>query len=319
MRISRSLEDFTGSVPPGSRHAVTIGNFDGVHLGHRELIRMTRELAAERSVPSVLMTFDPHPAQVVRRMARPDIITPLPRKLELLEDTGIDHVLILQFTASMAAMDAAAFARTVLAETLAASDLVMGYNFALGRDRGGDFTALRDMGKQYGFAVTQVRPVIAGQETVSSSLIREHINSGDMAGAAALLGRPHSVDGTVIHGQKRGRKLGFPTANIDFPDMILPPKGAYATWVRIMPDPDLRMAMTNLGTNPTFGGEALSLESHLLDFSGDLYGRTVRVHFMDRLRGEIVFKGTQSLAEGLTRDAAATRAILEREKPAFVR
>ena len=328
MRISHSLEEYARAARhdsrqgshqgsrlgphQGLRHAVTIGNFDGVHLGHRELIRVTREKAAGNGSPSVLVTFDPHPVHVVRGVGKPELITPLPRKLELLEKTGIDHVLVLPFTASMAAMDAESFVRLVLVDALAVSDLVTGYNFALGRGRSGNLSTLRGLAEAYGFTVTQVQPVVVNGETVSSSLVRGHIKTGELARATALLGRPHSVDGEVVHGQARGRKLGFPTANIAFPDMILPPLGAYAAWLRLLPDEKPRMSMTSVGTNPTFGGGSVTLEAHVLDFSGDLYGRTARLYFMKRLRGEITFQGPEALVQRLTQDADAARDALRR-------
>ena len=326
MLVARSIDEFNRLTSPGSRHAVTIGNFDGVHMGHRELIRVTLEKAAARGkelgrkVPAVLVTFDPHPVHVVRAMAKPDLLTPLLRKLELLEQTGLDAVLVLPFTREMAETPAADFVRDVLVETLNVADLVTGYNFALGKDRAGNYTALTELGDSHGFSVTQVQPVIVGKETVSSSLIREHIRSGNMENVIPLLGRMHSVDGEIIHGQARGRKLGFPTANIDYQNVLLPPLGAYATWLRVLPDgPDgpggaPLQSMTSVGTNPTFGGGAVTLESHALDFSGDLYGKTVRLYFACRLRAEIKFKSVEDLVARLHNDADATRAYLHRER-----
>jgi riboflavin kinase/FMN adenylyltransferase len=320
MFIARSLEDvaahtaFQGA--SAMPHAVTIGNFDGVHVGHRELILAARAESASLGTRSVLVTFDPHPVHVVRGVASPGIITPLPRKLELLEEAGLDMVLVLPFTKTIAAMTAEEFVEAVLVRALNAKELVIGYNFALGKNRSGNLTTLRALGELFGFGVTQVQPVIVGRETVSSTLIREHINSGEMEKSAALLGRMHTVDGTVIPGEARGRKLRYPTANIDFPEMLLPPLGAYVTWVQIFSDADPipRMSMTSVGTNPTFGGGSVTLESYLFDFCGDLYGKKVRLHFAGRLRGEIHFKSVDDLIARLGQDAEAAKDALKREK-----
>lgn len=323
MLVACSVDAFKKITDVGAPHAVTIGNFDGVHMGHRELVRVTRERAAAasallgRKVLSVLVTFDPHPVHVVRGMTKPDLLTPLPRKLELLEKTGLDAVLVLPFTPEMAKTSAGEFVRTYLVDLLRATDLVTGYNFALGKDRAGNYSSLCTMGEELGFRVTQVQPVIVDRETVSSTLIREHIRSGEMEKAAKLLGRMHSVDGSIIHGQARGRKIGFPTANIDYGHVLLPPLGAYATWLQVMGDetvPDVLQSMTSVGTNPTFGGGAITLEAHALDFSGDLYGKMVRLHFAARLRAEITFKSVDDLVARLGHDADCARAALARNR-----
>lgn len=315
MLIAYSLDELQGLVEPGSRHAATIGNFDGVHAGHRELIRVAREKAAARGVSSALITFNPHPVRIVRGIDVLDTITPLPRKLELLSQTGVDVVAALPFTHATAAMSAEAFVRETLVEGLRATDLVTGFNFALGRDREGDFSVLGALGEKWGFAVSQVPPVVVNKETVSSSLIRERIRSGDVDKAAKLLARPHSVDGVVVRGEGRGRSFGFPTANIRFADTLLPALGAYATWLQILGDDgpeSLLPSMTSVGTNPTFGENALTLEANVLDFSGDLYGKTVRLHFAARLRGQVRFKSPQELVGRLALDAAHAKTELEK-------
>ena len=320
MLIAHSIDEFRRASAPDQRYAVTIGNFDGVHVGHRELVRVTREKGAAKSVPSLLVTFDPHPVFVVRGIAKPDLLTPLPRKLELLEQTGLDAVLVLPFTKSVADMSAESFVMDILVDLLHASDLVTGYNFALGKGRTGNYTALCGLGKRHGFDLTQVQPVIVERETVSSSLIREYIRSGDVSKATPLLARMHSVDGRIIHGQARGRTLGFPTANIDFGNTLLPPLGAYATWLHVFPNtPEVGLStvkpltsMTSVGTNPTFGGGTVTLETHALDFSGDLYGSRVRLYFLQRLRAEIKFKSVNDLIARLHQDADAARGALNR-------
>lgn len=332
MLVARSVDEFKAITPADARYAVTIGNFDGVHMGHRELIRVTRakaeaaSAALGRNVVSLLVTFDPHPVHVVRGVDNPYILTPLPRKLEILEQTGLDAVLVLPFTMEMARTGADEFVKTYIVDLMRPTDMVVGYNFALGKNRGGNYTALCRLGELHGFDVTQVQPVIVERETVSSSLIREHIRSGDMDRAAKLMGRMHSVDGEIIHGQARGRKIGFPTANIDYGNVLLPPLGAYATWLRILPgagagsgteggtEAEPLQSMTSVGTNPTFGGGAVTLETHALDFSGDLYGKMVRLHFVCRLRAEITFQSVEDLIARLGHDADCARDALRRNK-----
>lgn len=324
MLILRSLEEAAAYNASRMPHAVTVGNFDGVHAGHRELIRTAREKAAQLGTRSVLVTFDPHPVHVVRGVVSPGIITPLPRKLELLAETGIDAVLVLPFTKTVAAMSAEEFVDAVLVRALNAKELIIGYNFALGKNRSGNLTTLLALGERSGFAVTHIQPVIVGRETVSSTIIRERITSGEMEKVTALLGRMHTVDGIVVRGEARGKKLGYPTANIDFPEMLLPPFGAYATWIQPLSSPGValervwgatpRMSMTSVGTNPTFGGGAVTLETHIFDFSGDLYGKTVRLHFAGRIRGEIRFTSVANLVARLGQDAVAAKDALEREK-----
>ena len=318
MQTIFSLDAFLAE-KSGERHAVTIGNFDGVHAGHRELIRITREKAAARKVRSLLITFDPHPAHIVRGGATPQILTPLPRKLALLAQTGIDTTLVLPFTKTMAATPAEEFVRTVLVNGVAATDIVTGFNFALGRGRTGNFSSLTSLGEQWDFTVTQVPPVVVNGETASSSGIREHLTAGDVDKATMFLKRAHSVDGTVIHGEARGRKLGFPTANIDFGETLLPALGGYATWLRVLcpekPESgNVYMGMTSVGTNPTFGKNALTLETHLLDYSGDLYKKQVRLYFITRLRGQIRFSSPEELVQHLRLDAKNARETLEKSE-----
>ena len=318
MQIAYSLEEFIGQVPQGAVHAATIGNFDGVHQGHRELIRLTSGKAAKLRSRSVAVTFDPHPEHVLRKSEEPKLLTPLPRKLELLELAGMDAVLVLPFTRDMARMEPEHFVHEYLVKDLHIADLIIGYNFALGKERKGTFTTLCHMGNTWGFTVTRVQPVAVGGQAVSSTRIREQIRTGNVAEAASLLGRPHSIDGEVMHGEGRGAGLGFPTANVAYGNSLLPPAGAYATWVELLPYGNAvpcggpYPAMTNVGTNPTFGGNGVTLETHLLNFSGNLYGRTMRVHIVERLREEIRFSGASALCEQLALDKRTAAEHLER-------
>ncbi len=298
-------------------HAVTIGNFDGVHLGHRRLLQRTREKAAATGAFSAAVTFDPHPLRVISGVHLPDLLTPLPRKLELLADSGIDLALVLHFTPAMAALAPQEFVRSVLLEGLRLTDLVIGYDYALGKGRAGDFTMLSGLGRDWGFSVEQLDPVLVDGETVSSSLIRERIRQGAVDRVRPLLCRLHAVDGEVIRGQERGRTLGFPTANLLLGDALIPPPGVYATWTEILPQGGAAKSaplagVTSVGTNPTFGGTSLSLETHLFDFHGDLYGKTLRLHFAGRLRDQERFADVRALKRQIETDAQNARVYLAR-------
>ncbi len=327
MRIAHDLEELKALAGHGTVHAATIGNFDGVHLGHRRLLGRVREHAGGRGIPAAVITFDPHPLRVISGVHLPDLLTSPQRKLELLAEAGMDLALVLRFTPAMAAMSPKEFVRTVMVDGLRLEHLVIGYDYALGRGRAGNFEALSALGRTWGFSVDQLPPVIVGGETASSSLIRERIRSGAVDAVFPLLGRLHSVEGEVIHGQGRGRTLGFPTANVGLGDVLLPPPGVYATWAEILPDETAppapasanpagteararHMSVTSVGTNPTFGGTSLSLESYLLDWSEDLYGKTLRLHFARRLRQEIRFSGVQALRDQIAADARNAREAL---------
>jgi riboflavin kinase/FMN adenylyltransferase len=327
MRIAYDLEELKALVAPGAAHVATIGNFDGVHLGHRRLLGRVREYADGRGIPAVAITFDPHPLRVISGVQLPDLLTSLPRKLELLREAGMDLALVLRFTPTTAAMSPEEFVRSVMVDGLRLEHLVIGYDYALGKGRAGTCTVLSVLGRTWGFSVEQAPPLIIGGETVSSSLIRERIRSGAMDAVPPLLGRLHSVEGDVIHGQGRGRTLGFPTANVSLGDMLLPPPGVYATWAEILPDGDvppnpasvapagtqgrpLHMSVTSVGTNPTFGGTSLSLESHLLNWNEDAYGTTLRLHFARRMRQEMRFSSVRALQNQIAADVRDARETL---------
>ncbi len=324
MQIAYDLAGLKALVTPGAAHAATIGNFDGVHLGHRRLLQRTRQRAAARGIPSVAVTFDPHPLRVISGVHLPDLLTPLPRKLELLGEAGVDLALVLHFTPAMAAFTPEEFVRSVMVDGLRLTDLVIGYDYALGRGRAGDYAALSRLGRRWGFNVERMDPLLAGGSIVSSSLIRERIRTGAVDAVRTLLGRLHSVDGEVVRGQGRGKNLGFPTANLRLGDTLLPNKGVYATWTELLPgtDSDPRFSagsgagplagVTSVGTNPTFGGTGLSLETHLLEHHGDLYGKTLRVHFAGRLRDEKRFSDVRALADQIALDARNAREYLGR-------
>ncbi len=293
----------------GAGAAVSIGAYDGVHVGHRALIERTRQEAARLGSASAVVTFDRHPATVVRPESAPRLLTDLEQKLELLASTGVDVTVVVHFDADRAGEDPSHFVSEVLVGLLHARAVVVGADFHFGRGRAGDVGLLRELGAGLGFSVTGLDLVGEGDRPVSSTRVRELIAEGDVGGAALLLGRAHQVRGRVEHGDGRGRDLGFPTANVAVPaEIAVPADGVYAAWYRT-PDGERRPACVSVGSRPTFyrdGGPQL-LEAHLLDFSGDLYGQPARVDLVSRQRGQERFGSAESLVAQMRADVAETR------------
>ena len=312
MQVIRSL-DACPRPPEGS--AVTLGFFDGVHLGHQLLIGEARRLAAEQGARSAVVTFDQHPAAVVRPESAPKLLTSLDHRLELLAATGVDHVLVLEFDEARSKESAEDFVEGVLVDCLRALAVVVGADFHFGHRRRGDVALLTEMGQARGFEVEGVQLVGSGSEgarPVSSTAIRSALAAGDLASANRMLGRPHEARGLVHPGDERGRELGFPTANVAVPDdVLLPADGIYAGWYE-RPDGSVHPAAISLGRRPTFYVDqaASLLEAHLLDFSGDLYGEEARVRFVSRLRGEERYESVEALVEQMAKDCVAARAAL---------
>lgn len=315
------------SLPPANLSAgshVTIGNFDGVHLGHRALLERARERAAREGVPAVAVTFEPHPLEVLTPHAPPRLSATSAR-LALLEDAGMDLVILVRFTRELAALTPEAFVRRLLLNGLRMRGLSLGHDFSLGRGRAGTPERLAAIGRDNGFSVHTLEPFTVGGTIVSSTRVRELLRSGRPREAAALLGRPHAVRGEVVRGLQRGGPLGFPTANLAPGSVMLPSPGVYATLASLPPaasplpvlrgplDPigkaAARMesgitwpAVTNIGRNPTFGPAGLTVETHLLGFSGDLYGKRLEVAFVERLRDEVAFSGPEALVAQIAAD-----------------
>jgi riboflavin kinase/FMN adenylyltransferase len=312
VQVIRSLEACPRP-PEGS--AVTLGFFDGVHLGHRLLIGEARRLAAEQGARSAVVTFDQHPAAVVRPESAPKLLTNLDHRLELLAATGVDHVLVLEFDEARSKESAEDFVEGVLVDCLRALAVVVGADFHFGHRRRGDVALLTEMGRDRGFEVEGVQLVGSGSEgarPVSSTAIRSALVAGDLASANRMLGRAHEVRGLVHEGDMRGRELGFPTANVAVPeDVALPADGIYAGWYE-RPDGSVHPAAISLGRRPTFYADqaASLLEAHLLDFSGDLYGEEARVRFVARLRGEERYESVEALVEQVAKDCVAARTAL---------
>jgi riboflavin kinase/FMN adenylyltransferase len=294
--------------------AVTIGVYDGVHVGHQKVLQLLRHLANARDLDAVCVTFDRHPAEVVRPESAPKLLTTLDQKLELLDGTGLlDRCYVLHFDEARSHESAEDFVREVLVTGAAARLVEVGNDFHFGRNRGGNVALLEQMGAELGFVVVGLGLEATPDGVVySSTRIRELLGLGDVAAAAALLGRPHEVRGRVQEGDRRGRDLGFPTANVMVPARVcLPADGIYAgTFVG--PDAVERIAAISLGRRPTFyeHAEASLLEAFVLDFDGDLYGHDVKVRFVERLRGEERFDSVEALVEQMHRDVEATRRVL---------
>lgn len=318
------------SLPLGKRAlargcAVTIGNFDGVHRGHQQLIGRTISIARDQGLPAVIITFEPHPLRVLKGNDAPPQLISLQHKLECFADLGVDLALVHPFSLHTAAMTPEDFVDEVLVGSLHTRALVVGYDYALGKGRRGNAELLTALGRTRGFSVEEFPAVIVNGETVSSTRIREALQKGDVENAAMLLGRPHSVEGMIVHGMNRGgRLLGFPTANLGMTDdLLLPHKGVYAVLAEVNPKQHslpgvcpgseglyLR-GVANVGHNPTFGDAFLRVETHLLDFHGEIYDTPFRVHFMRRLRDERKFNGVNELIEQIRRDADLARELLQ--------
>ncbi|MDR1945657.1 MAG: bifunctional riboflavin kinase/FAD synthetase [Desulfovibrio sp.] len=284
---------------PTRGSAVTLGNFDGVHLGHRALLRKTVALARERGLPAAAVTFDPHPLRLLKGKDAPPQLLSLRRKLECFGQLGLDLALVLPFTRETASLTPEEFVRIVLLDALHTRALVVGYDYAFGKDRRGNAALLGELGRAHGFSVEEAPALRTEGEPVSSTRVRALLREGDVAGVARLLGRPFSVEGIVEHGKARGGSLlGFPTANLRPEEEVLLPKyGVYAVSVEINPGSGGRMlrGVANVGVNPTFGDGFARVETHILNFCGDLYGLPLGVHFLQRLRDERKFGSVDEL------------------------
>jgi riboflavin kinase/FMN adenylyltransferase len=295
----------SGNFPTPGETSLTIGNFDGVHLGHRELLRRTVEHARERRLPAVALTFTPHPVRFFTPRARFYEISTVGEKASLMEMLGIDVLVVESFTGAIGGMEPEEFARTVVRDRLRARFVTVGYDFTFGRNRTGSPGMLRRIGSAHGFEVDIVPPLQRGGAIVSSSRIRELLLSGRVREAEELLCRPYAVSGRVIPGAARGRRLGFPTANVEFEQELLPLPGVYV--IDAVVGGVARRGVANVGFNPTFGENSLAVEAHILDFAGDLYGQEMKVLFRDRIRDERKFKSVEELVRQIGKDVRYAR------------
>jgi len=296
--------DVTGTV-------ITVGTFDGVHQGHQDVLARLAARARHVGLRSMLVTFDPHPLEVVNPAAAPPLLTVGDEKVEVLAESGIDYLAILPFTTTLASYSATQFVDEVLRRRFRMRELLIGHDHGFGRGRAGDVEVLQNLGSQRGFRVEVVAPVSSGDgRPISSTGIRRAVAGGDLERAALGLGRPYAVGGRVVHGEKRGRLLGYPTINVALPSprKLLPPEGVYA--VRVQTPSGAFGGMMNLGPRPTFGDTTVSLEAHLFDAAGDWYGAYVRLEFVARLRDTRRFENVDALVAQLGRDAEHARAKL---------
>ena len=289
---------------------LALGNFDGLHRGHQKIIERVKRGAAEHGGSPMAMTFDPHPPRIVRPDKAPPLLMTKAQRLDALHRAGIQCVAVVRFTRELSQWDPDTFVRTVLAEWLRVSEVWVGANFLFGHDRSGNFTSLRTLGQRYGFRADKIDPVRYKDFVVSSTRIRRLVSEGRLDEAGALLGHPYYLDGTIVEGSRRGREIGFPTANMKTENELPPPHGVYATTMTI--DGIVHAGLTNIGTRPTFGETATTIETHVLGYSGDLYGRDVRLGFVLRLRDERRFDDVDSLKAQIEADQRRAERLFSR-------
>jgi len=310
MKVFKNLED----ISPEFRGAfVAIGNFDGVHLGHKPIFQKLVQEAHLANRKSVVITFEPHPRKILCPEIQPFyLITTLEEKIGLMEVQGVDAVLIIPFSLEYSRLTAEEFIHQVLWDRLRIQKIFIGYDYAFGKNKAGNESLLRSIGKTLGFDVAQIEAVKIGDETVSSTRLRFAILDGSIRVAAGLLGRSYNVGGLVVRGKNRGTLLGFPTANIKPEKVLLPPQGVYA--VMVHHGEKQYQGVLNIGCNPTFSNDECSVEVHLLDFTGDLYGKRLNVLFIDRIRDEVKFDSVESLIAQINRDIERAKAMLDENK-----
>lgn len=305
------MELVRGSYSLRSRHrgsVATIGNFDGVHLGHQAMIERLRDRADAYGLPLTVLTFEPHPLEFFAPERAPARITRLRDKVRLLRRHAVDRLLCLRFGRHLSSMEPEAFVEDILLERLGVRHLLIGDDFRFGRQRRGDFALLERMADTHGFGLERMPTLAAAGDRVSSTRIRECLLAGNLEHAAELLGRPYAISGRVVRGQALGRDLGYPTANIAFHGQAPPLRGVFAVAVRVGAEALWRPAAASIGTRPTVSGVETLLECYLLDFSGSLYGRTLEVRFDVRLRDEMRFESLDELKARMAEDVARTRA-----------
>jgi len=294
-----------------SAPVLALGNFDGLHRGHRKILERVRRVAGERGATPVVMTFDPHPPRIVRPDKAPPLLMTKAQKLEALDDAGVQGAAIVRFTEDLSRWDPETFVRTVLVDWLHVSEVWVGANFLFGRDRAGNFTLLRALGLRYGFKAEKIDPVRYKDFVVSSTRIRRLVSEGRVDEAGALLGHQYAIDGKVVHGDHRGRTIGFPTANLCSENELLPPNGVYATTARI--GAIVLPSVTNIGTRPTVDQTGKThIETHVFNLDKDLYGSPLRIGFVQRLRDERTFESLDALRAQIEADCQRARVLFDR-------
>ena len=305
MKIVYSTDDLDGNLP---YPVAAVGNFDGVHLGHQRILATLKERAMPHGGTVVVISFDPHPQRVLHPDTAPRLIATHKQKVAWLEEAGVDLMLELPFTRELAALTPAAFVERVLLRGLQVAEIHIGRNFRFGHDRAGNFETLEELGRRHGFTAMAVAGVRQDGMRISSSRVRTALGAGDVELAAELLGRDEELVGQVVPGNARGRILGFPTANLTVENELVPFTGVYAT--HLLVDDEPLPAVTNIGSRPTFPGAGPAVETHILDYQGDLYGQRIRLRFTRRLRDEQRFAGLEELKAQIARDVTAARKVL---------
>ena len=295
--------------PRWPQPVVALGNFDGLHRGHMKIIDRVRRRAGERGGTPVAMTFDPHPPRVVRPDKAPSLLMTTAQRLEALERAGMHGVVIVRFSPELSRWDPETFVRAALVDWLRSVEIWVGANFLFGRDRSGNYSLLRQLGMRYGFRAEKIDPVRYKEFVVSSTRIRRLVSEGRVDEAGALLGRQVFIDGSIVRGEARGREIGFPTANVCSENELLPPHGVYATSVQVAGEEANHPSVTNIGSRPTFGGNGTTVETHILDFSRDLYGARIRLFFLQRLRDERAFADVDALRAQIDADIRHARRL----------
>ena len=321
LRVAHSLEEWAGQHSPAARSVVAIGNFDGLHRGHQHILHRVVRRARELQATAAAITFDPHPLKVLRPDAAPPLINTITQRLAGLEEWGLDAVLVLPFTVDLSRLAPEAFVKQVLVNTLHVQSALVGQNFRFGHKHAGDVALLREMGASLGFEVETVLPVTLRRKLVSSTAVREAVRAGSMTEATRLLGRLFSLTGTIEAGSGTGRRVVVPTLNLAPQQELLPARGVYVTETWLGGDSPARAehrfrSVTNVGVRPTFGGERLTVESHLFDFSGEMETDEAGICFWRRLREEKKFASAADLLAQVKRDMATAQKFFRRLGPA---
>lgn len=308
---------FLSNVKRKPNTVLTVGTFDGVHAGHKVLINRVLKLSEEENARSVIVTFDPHPRDIINPgKAGIKLLSSLDERSEMLADLGVDEMVVIPFDRDFSLLTSEEFVRDIIWEKIGVSDFVIGYDHQFGRNREGTIQTVRDLGNSLGFQTHVVSKQEVADKTVSSTAIRKAIHDeGNMELATTLLDRYYILNGTVVHGDKRGKKIGYPTANIQPQNAkkVIPKKGVYAVWVRY--EGSFFMGMMNIGKRPTFNGEKTVLEVHIFDFNKDIYGKEVQLQFVKRIREEKTFGGVEDLKKQLSIDQGKVRSVLENSPP----
>lgn len=287
---------------------VTIGNFDGVHRGHAEIFKHLKQQSIERNLPAVVVTFEPHPLKVLSPDSAPLMITTFDQKTALIEEAGIDYLVVVPFSLTFSQLPASGFVRDILCVSLGMKHIIIGHDYAFGKNREGTFETLEKLGIEYGFTLEDLPPIGENEFVFSSSMVRSAVSDGDMAMAATVLGRYYQISGTVVHGRDIGHTLGFPTANIATSNELVPADGVYA--VMAMVDGKLVKGACNIGCNPTFGAIIRTIEVFLIDFSECIYEHNITLQFIQKLRPVQKFADIAALKDAISHDVANSRAVL---------